>query len=119
MICPLNFTEDLATLSGRLKKKLWYASVIIMTGIVTCKLLIIRNLIFTFSQLVQKLSFDGNDFSSSASSQYHHRFGGLANYKGSALTTGSFSSSSSYVRTELFDFNLSQWTNMQDFPFTS
>ena len=69
-------------------------------------------------KLNQKLSFDGIDFTSAASSNCDHQYTlGLANYKGQALTTGSISYSACYVKSELYNFETNQWTNAPDYPF--
>ena len=68
--------------------------------------------------LNQKFSFDGVDFTSAASSNcYHDLTLGLANYKGQALTTGSYFNSACYVKSELYNFETNQWTNAPDYPY--
>ena len=66
-------------------------------------------------------SFDGVDFTPAASTKCEHFWGGLANYKGLALASGSYQSTdpACYVRSELYDFNTNQWTDAPDYPFTS
>ena len=70
------------------------------------------------SELNQKFSFDGADFTSTALSKCNHHYAGLANYKGSALTTGSISPECSN-KTEVYDFDTDQWTDAPDYPFES
>ena len=70
------------------------------------------------SELNQKFSFNGADFTPAASSKCDHRYGGLANYKGSALTTGSYVAACSN-RTEVYNFDTDQWTEAPDYPFES
>ena len=66
------------------------------------------------------VSFDGEIFETAASSKCDHaETYGLANYRGSALTTGSFYNSGCYVRTELYDFGTNQWNDAPDYPFGS
>ena len=69
-------------------------------------------------KLNQKFSFDGADFTAAGSSKCDHQFAGLANYKGSALTTGSYNAECSN-RTEVYNFDTDQWTDAPDFPFES
>ena len=65
-------------------------------------------------------SFDGENFEAVASSKCAHGLTfGLANYQGSALTTGSEFNSNCYVRTELYDFGNNQWNDAPDYPFSS
>ena len=64
----------------------------------------------------QKFSFDGADFTSAASSKCEHQSTGLANYKGSALTTGSVNAECSN-KTEIYDFDTDEWTDAPDYPF--
>lgn len=63
-------------------------------------------------------SFDGEIFEPAESSKcIHAKTLGLANYRGKALTTGSFSKSSCYVRTEVYDLNTNQWFDAPNYPF--
>ena len=63
-------------------------------------------------------SFDGENFENAVPSKCDHdRTYGLANYRGKALTTGSASGSSCYVRTEIYDFGTNQWSDAADYPF--
>ena len=59
------------------------------------------------------------NFTSAASSNCNHQFGGLANYKGQALTTGSLYNSACYVKSELYNFETNQWTNAPDYPYAT
>jgi len=64
------------------------------------------------------LSFDGDSYDSVESSKYPHYYTrGLANYKNQALTTGCYSPSECYVKTELMDMETLQWSDGPDFPF--
>ena len=63
-------------------------------------------------------SFDGEFFKSLGSSIYSHKFAGIANYKGKALTTGCGDSELCYIKTELMDMNTKTWTGGPDYPFT-
>ena len=62
--------------------------------------------------------FDGKDFENVPSSKCdHEETYGLANYRGKALTTGSWFNSGCYVRTELYDFKTNRWNDAPDYPF--
>ena len=57
------------------------------------------------------------NFKAVASSKCQHNFSALANYKGVALTTGSFINDACYVTTELYNFTTGQWSDAPDYPF--
>ena len=60
--------------------------------------------------------FDGENFENAASSKCDHELTyGLANYRGKALTTGSYNSGCG-VRTEIYDFETNQWSDGTDYP---
>ena len=62
--------------------------------------------------------FDGKSFETVASSKCDHRKTyGLANYRGSPLTTGSSNPSDCYIRTEVYNFGTQQWHDAPDYPF--
>ena len=64
--------------------------------------------------------FDGESYQSAGSSAYSHRLTyGLSNYRGRALTTGCYGSSTCRVKTELMDMNTLTWSIGPDYPFTS
>ena len=65
-------------------------------------------------------SFDGENYETVASSDCDHDWTfGLANYNGSALTTGSYYNSDCYNRTEIYDFGTNQWNNAPDYALSS
>ena len=73
-------------------------------------------------RIVKKLSlyfsFDGENFENVASSKCDHDSTfGLANYRGNALTTGSYYDSDCSVRTELYDFKTNRWNDAANYPF--
>ena len=64
-------------------------------------------------------SFDGEDFELAASTECDHKNTyGLANYRGTALTTGSHSNSNCFVRTEVYNLETNQWNDAPDYPFS-
>ena len=61
--------------------------------------------------------FDGENFENASPSKCDHELTyGLANYRGKALTTGSYNAGCS-VRTEIYDFETNQWSNGADYPY--
>ena len=63
-------------------------------------------------------SFDGESFETVQSSKCDHtKTLGLANYRGRALTTGSFTNSECSVRTEIYNIITNQWIDGADYPF--
>ena len=42
---------------------------------------------------------------------------GLANYQGTALTTGALFNDECHNKTELYDFETDQWSDAPDYPF--
>ena len=66
----------------------------------------------------QIFSFDGVDFTSATPTKCDHVEGGLANYKGLALTTGTGHYTACYVRSELYNFDTNQWTDAPNYPYT-
>ena len=65
-------------------------------------------------------SFDGDNFETVASSTCNHEWTlGLANYRGSPMTTGSRWTSDCYVKTEVYNFTTNQWKYVGDYPFSS
>ena len=65
------------------------------------------------------LRFNGDTFGQAGKSHESHRETmSLANYKGSALTTGCSTGGSCGVRTELMDMKDLSWHNEDDFPYT-
>ena len=70
--------------------------------------------------MIYFLSFDGDNFESVALSNCDHDYTlGLANYRGSPLTTGSALNSGCYVKTEVYNFEINQWNNAPDYPYSS
>ena len=81
----------------------------------TCNLRSVRYNIRTLA-----FRFDGEQYSTAGSSLYSHYLTlGMANYIGTALTTGCYDSSRCYVKTELMDMQTLKWTDGPDYPFTS
>ena len=69
--------------------------------------------------MIYFLSFDGDNFETVASSTCDHEVTyGLANYRGSPMTTGSYSSDC-YVKTEIYNFENNQWNDAPDYPYSS
>ena len=71
--------------------------------------------------MIYFLSFDGDNFRSpfTASKCDHDWTFGLANYRGSPMTTGSNWNSDCYVSTEIYDFETNQWNGAPAYPFSS
>ena len=77
-------------------------------------------LINSGNYIIHFLSFDGESFETAASSKCDHDYTfGLANYRGNALSTGSYHNTGCYVRTEVYNFGTNQWNNAPDYPFGS
>ena len=63
-------------------------------------------------------SFDGQIYQPVGDSTNYHRYTyGIANYRGNALTTGSFSPANK--KTEILDMTTMTWSDADDYPFTS
>ena len=115
MIYRLTFIKDLVTLLQLRKKKLCCVSVILIENNAICKF---KN--DDRSKIINFLSFDGNKFATIASSTCDHEMThGLANYKGSAMTTGSLENSDCLVKTEIYNFDSNQWNDAPDYPYSS
>ena len=70
--------------------------------------------------MIYFLSFDGDNFETVAPSNCDHEYTfGLANYRGSPMTTGSHDNSDCYVKTEIYNFENNQWNDAPDYPFGS
>ena len=70
--------------------------------------------------MIYFLSFDGDNFETVTSSTCDHDYTyGLANYRGSPMTTGSYWNSDCYVKTEIYDFENNRWNDAPDYPFSS
>ena len=70
--------------------------------------------------MIYVLSFDGDNFETLAASKCDHEMTlGLANYRGSPMTTGSLSNSDCYVKTEIYNFETDQWNDAPDYPYSS
>jgi len=69
--------------------------------------------------MIYFLSFDGDNFETVASSKCQHGYTGLANYRGSPMTTGSFSYSECGIKTEMYNFEINQWNDAPNYPFSS
>ena len=62
-------------------------------------------------------SFDGENMSPISFTDCDHELTtGLANYRGSPMTTGSYQNSHCYNKTELYDFKTDQWTYADPYP---
>ena len=72
---------------------------------------------YVFLKIIQIFSFDGVGFTSAAPTKCYHQWGGLANYKGLAFTTGSDYNSGCYKKSELYNFDTNQWTDAPNYPF--
>ena len=116
MIYHLIFHMDPATLSQLRKKKLCCVLVLLTKTNAICKL---KN-----DDRVETLyipSFDGDNFETIASSTCEHDSTyGLANYRGSVLTTGSNGNLDCKVKTEVYNFESNQWDDdYPDYPYSS
>ena len=70
--------------------------------------------------MIYLLSFDGEIFETVSSSECDHEYTfGLANYRGSPMTTGSLLNSDCYVKTETYNFETDQWNDAPDYPYGS
>jgi hypothetical protein len=70
--------------------------------------------------MIYFLSFDGDNFETVAASKCEHSDTyGLANYRGSPMTTGSYHNSDCYVKTEIYNFETNQWNDAPDYPYSS
>ena len=66
------------------------------------------------------LRFDGENFETAASSKCEHEETyGLANYRGLALTAGSFSNPDCYNKAETYNFLTNRWSDAPNYPFSS
>ena len=64
-------------------------------------------------------SFDGDKFETVAATNCDHDYTyGLANYRGSPMTTGSGLYSDCYVKTEIYDFDNNRWNDAPDYLFS-
>ena len=115
MIYHLIFIKDPAILSQLRKKKLCCVSVPITENNAICKL---KN--DDCFAMIYFLSFDGENFEIIAASTCDHDYTyGLANYRGSPMTTGSFKISNCFVKTEIYNFENNQWNDAPDYPYSS
>ena len=70
--------------------------------------------------MIYFLSFDGDNFETVADSTCDHdKTLGLANYRGSPMTTGSHINSDCSVKTEIYNFENNQWNDAPDYPYSS
>ena len=70
--------------------------------------------------MIYFLSFDGDNFETIALSKCDHSYtNGLANYRGSPMTTGSYRNSACYIKTEIYNFASNQWNDAPDYPYSS
>ena len=70
--------------------------------------------------MIYFLSFDGENFETFALSSCDHDWTlGLANYRGSPMTTGSYYISDCYVKTEIYNLEANRWNDAPDYPFSS
>ena len=67
--------------------------------------------------MIYFLSFDGDNFETVASSKCDHK-NGLANYRGSPMTTGHWSSDCGN-KTEIYNVESNQWNDAPDYPYSS
>ena len=72
------------------------------------------------SILSMHISFDGDNFETNASSKCNRAYTyGLANYRGSSMTTGSYWKSNCFVKTEIYNFESNRWNDAPDYPHSS
>ena len=115
MIYRLIFNMDPATLSQLRKKKLCCVSILITQNNAICKLKNDNSFKIIYFQ-----SFDGDNFETvAASTCQHDQTYGLANYRGSPMTTGSRYYPYCSVKTEVYNFETNQWNDAPDYPFSS
>ena len=70
--------------------------------------------------MIYFLSFDGDKFETVGSSKCDHDYTyGMANYRESPMTTGSYFNSHCYVKTEIYNFESKQWNDAPDYPLSS
>ena len=94
-------------------KKIYFVSI---TAIVIEHAIRKFNTFLTFLKL--KFRFDGQLVQTvQSTSGYHSEIYHLASYRGQPLTTGSFSHSSSYKRTEIMNLESGEWTIGPYYPF--
>ena len=106
---------DPATLLQLRKRKLCCVSITITENNAICKL---KN--DDCFEMIYFLSFDGDNFETVAASKCDHDYTfGLANYRGSPMTTGSYNYLDCYVKTEIYNFESNQWKDAPDYPFSS
>ena len=115
MIYRFTLHRDPATLFQLQKKKLCCVSVTLTEKNAICKL---KN--DDCFEMIHFLSFDGDNFETVASSKcYHDNTMGLANYRGSPMTTGSRYNSDGSVNTEIYNFANNQWKDAPEYPYSS
>ena len=115
MIYRLILNGDPATLSELRKKKLCCVSIYLTQNNAICKLQ--NNNGF---EMIYFLSFDGENFKTVSSSTCHHdKTNGLANYRGSPMTTGNYYYSDCGTKTEIYNFERNQWNSAPDYPYSS
>ena len=69
--------------------------------------------------MIYFLSFDGENFETVASSTCNHDYTyGVANYRGSPMTTGHYNSDCG-DKTEIYNFERNQWISAPDYPYSS
>ena len=114
MTWPSTWVKVHATLSANQIQLCFFVSIAAINRNVT------RKNLQAFEYFNDFSSFDGNLYQRAESSSYPHGYTyGLANYKGKAITTGCYTSSSCYVKTELMDMNTMKWSNGPNYPFTN
>ena len=65
-------------------------------------------------------SFDGDKFDTVVASKCDHDWTlGLANYRGSPMTTGSYCNPDCFFKTEVYNSETKQWIDASDYPFRS
>ena len=71
--------------------------------------------------MIYFLSFDGDNFETVAPSNCDHEYTyGLANYRGSPMTTGSRNNPACGRKTEIYNFETNQWNDdAPDYPYNS
>ena len=70
--------------------------------------------------MIYFLSFDGDNFENvTLSTCDHDHTLGLANYRGSPMTTGSYANAECWFKTEVYNFETKRWNDAPDYPFNS
>ena len=71
------------------------------------------------TDIIYFFSFDGETFKAEPSSKFPHAYVlALGSYKNSPFVTG-HDSSTNGLKTEIFDFEAKEWSQLADYPFSN